>query len=119
LRFNSSCRRLEVTMFKLKPALTLLALVSLVFALALIIGCKQKSQVEPEVLTSSDFVKFDTNNLQVVSHTEANERGDFMADIRASVMQGDFQKLEASAEEYRTQKTRFENGSWKLRTFYL
>ena len=54
-----------------------------------------------------------------ITETEAKERNDFKASIRTLVLNGDFQKVETSAEEFRVNKSRFRNGYWKLRAFYL
>jgi hypothetical protein len=106
-------------MSKFKIAFTIWALINLVIAAGLIVGCKKQSPSEPVTLIGSGSGKIDTENLQVVTNTEAKARDDFMGEIRASVLKGDFQGLETSAEEFRTQKSRFESGFWKLRCFYL
>jgi len=106
-------------MIKLKVTFTLLVLSPLVIAAGLIMGCKKEAQNESVTLTDSSARKFDLENLQVVTNTEAKVRDDFMAEIRASVLKGDFQGLEKSAENFRTRKERFESGYWKLRAFYL
>jgi len=57
-------------------------------------------------------------NLEVVTQTEQKERDDFQMQIRDLAIEGDFQKLESLAEDFRVHKTRFRNGDWKLRSFY-
>jgi len=106
-------------MCRFKVTFTTWALINLVIAAGLVAGCKKQPPSESVTLTGSGPDKIDTENLQVVTNTEAKERGDFMAKIRASVLKGDFQGLETSANEFRTQKPRFDSGYWKLRAFYL
>lgn len=63
--------------------------------------------------------QIDADDVQLITETETKELEDFKIDIRALVLKGDFQKLEALAEDFRSNKSRFKSGYWKLRSFYL
>ena len=101
---------------------------TLVFVLALTIftafGCK-KDSASPDSSAatttgaSSSHWTVDTSNLKLINDTETKERQDFQASIILSVDADEFQKLESMAADFRTNKVRFRDGSWKLRWFYI
>ena len=85
------------------------------------VGCKKKtdSTVSTSSNSSVSANQIDASNLQLITLTEEKERDDFRANIRALVLKNDFQSLESQAEDFRSNKSRFQNGYWKLRAFYV
>jgi hypothetical protein len=67
---------------------------------------------------SGDAVIVDTQNLDLVTETEAKEREDFKANIRSLTLKGDFSQLESLAKDFRENKSQFRDGCSKLRVFY-
>ena len=61
----------------------------------------------------------DASNLELVSETEEKERDGFQTKVRTTALNGGFFELESQARDFRSNKTRFANGDWKLRKFYV
>lgn len=93
--------------------------ISVVFVIIVVVGCKKKADSASAAVTKSDANQIDTSNLQLVTETEEKERDGFRSNIRALVLKGDFQRLQSQAEVFRFNKSRFQNGYWKLRAFYV
>jgi hypothetical protein len=104
---------------KLNKIASLGLVISLVSVIIFAIGCKKKSDSTSAAATKSDANQIDTSNLQLVTETEEKERDGFRSNIRALALNGDFQNLESQAEDFRSNKSRFQSGYWKLRAFYL
>ena len=92
--------------------------ICLVFAIIFLAGCK-RSKSEISQPTNFGTGQIDASNLQLITETEDKERNDFRANLRALVSKGDFQSLESQAEDFRSHKSRFQNGYWKLQAFYV
>jgi hypothetical protein len=103
---------------KLKKILNLGAAIGFAFAIAFTVGCKKKPDITNTSGGNSDDNQIDASNLQVANDTEEKERDDFQLNIRALAAEGDFQSLESQAQDLRSNKSRFENGRWKLHAFY-
>ena len=58
-------------------------------------------------------------NLKIINEAELIENMIFGFQIRELEQKGDFEKLESMAQEFRSNKSRFRNGDWKLRAFYM
>jgi len=82
-------------------------------------GCHKKVHAETALPSGASASSIDTGNLHCITDTEEKERDTFRADIRSRAQQGDFNSLEAQARDYRSHKSRFPNGYWKLRAFYV
>jgi hypothetical protein len=93
-------------------------IISLLIATAFAIGCKKSPDSAANTITCPAADIIDTSHLQLVSETEEKERDDFQSSIRATALKGDFQGLESQAQTFRSNKSSFENGFWKLRAFY-
>src|ERR1700685_889865 len=110
---------------KFKKTVNVGLAISLMFAIVFIAGCKKKSIAENASSAdsanqiNSDLDQANAEDWQFITNTEAKERDDFKVNIRALALKGDFQKLETLAEEFRSKKSQFKSGYWKLRAFYL
>jgi hypothetical protein len=104
---------------KFKQSLNLGIAIGFAFVIAFIVGCKKKSDATNNSEGNSGVHQIDTSNLQLVTETEKKERGDFQSNVRALALKGDFQNLESQAQDFRSNKSRFKNGNWKLGAFYV
>jgi hypothetical protein len=82
-------------------------------------SCKKTSSGGNASLPNSGADQISFTNLELITDTEEKQRDKFEADVRSLALKGDFQKLESMATDYRSNKSRFKNGYWKLRAFYV
>jgi hypothetical protein len=101
---------------RLNKIANLVLAISVSVIIVFVLGCKKQPAASA---ASPAFVPIDTSNLQLVIDTEEKERNALEVEVRALARDGDFQKLESMADEFRSHKSRFKNGDWKLRTFYV
>jgi Domain of unknown function (DUF4034) len=101
---------------RLNKIANLVLVISVSVVIVFVLGCKKQPAASA---ASPAFVPIDTSNLQLVTDTEEKERNALEVEVRALARDGDFQKLESMADEFRSHKSRFKNGDWKLRTFYV
>ena len=93
--------------------------VGLALLVIVVAGCHKKVQPADASPSGASASRIDIDNLQCITATEEKERDNFRADIRSRVQQGDFNSLEAQATDYRSNKSRFPNGCWKLQAYYV
>jgi hypothetical protein len=110
---------------KFKKILNLGLVIGFTSVLIFIVGCKKKSAAETAPSASSasqinsDLNQVDADNWEFVTNAETKAYDDLRANVRDLAGKNNFQELEAMAEEFRSNKSRFKNGNWKLRYFYL
>ncbi len=90
----------------------------LAILLLLFVGCKKKDGSSIQGSADSQTAQVDASGFQLISETEEKQRDEFRENARSLALKKDWQNLESRVESIRSQKTRFENGSWKLRSFY-
>jgi hypothetical protein len=103
---------------KLQKYFALATVFGLMASFLLLAGC-QKKPVPSENNTVSPLGAYaNPTNWVMVMGTEEKDRDDFCVRIRSVFETGGYETLEKEAEEYRTKKSRFPNGKWKLPLFY-
>ena len=101
---------------RLNKIANLVLVISVLVVIVFVFGCKKQPAASA---AGPAFVPIDTSNLQLVADTEEKERNALEVEVRALARDGDFQKLESMADEFRSSKSRFKNGAWKLKSFYF
>lgn len=92
---------------------------ALCFALLLCLcGCRQKNGSSAQTNPAQSSTSVTPDSLVLISETEEKERDALQKSVQALFEKAEFAKLESMAGEFRTNKTRFRNGTWKLRMFY-
>jgi hypothetical protein len=92
--------------------------VALAFVITAASGCKKPSQTATASTARLTASQIDPANLKLITETEEKERSDFQDSVVSSALTGDFQNLQSMAADFRINKVRFRNGSWKLGSFY-
>lgn len=100
---------------RLNRITNLVWVVSISVVIVFALGCKKQPVFSSAVPA---YVPIDASNPQLVSETEKKERDALAVKVRALAHDGDFQQLETMADGFRSHKSRFKDGDWKLRVFY-